>query len=319
MARFLKKELGRLDLKKLFEIVEAARFTDRNGKTSFRGDQFFEAEAILSGAIDINPEIRGSTRESIRIRGIREACKKDPLTTSSLLGAVKRAEFEHLQKTLTRFVVLGNISIDPQIEVRPRRLNRGKIYISFPQKFPGSFERHSEMDGFLRSHGASLGRLFRASVWARTPDGAMDRVHWELDLLRGFWNIALTHGERRYFNSHRQPMNRVLTGPAYSVYFPNGRSAEKQRFWFEPGYPVHTDIFRDPVQEWPEVERFEKRNRRLLGLLTKGKYQSVVGTALVRYSRALDSTIWDTAVPLTFMQSRGGVEEEYPLGWGQVV
>jgi len=26
-----------------------------------------------------------------------------------------------------------------------------------------------------------------------------------------------------------------------------------------------------------------------------------------------------TAVPLTFMQSRGGVEEEYPLGWGQVV
>lgn len=298
MARFIDKKLNRIDLTELFAQIKEAREVDAEGNVNFKGDRFFQTEAILSGAIDLNPEIRGISRERVKIQGIRKACKDEDLSESSLIQSVKEAEVEYLGKPKQRFVILGNLTINPALDLTSRYFRKNGVSISFPSYRPPKFQTHPEVETFLgsRSMGNHFGRFFRASVWARTPEDAAVRALTQMDVLRALWNIALTRNQRRYFNYQRQPLNNILMGPTYTAHDPTGALAEKNRYWFEPGYCYNADIFRDPFRKWSGVENYERAFRLKLARLPTEKYRDKVASALIRYVRALDGTIWEDAI-----------------------
>jgi len=295
MARFIEKKIKRLDFANLFAIIGEARSLDTSGNVNFSGERFFEAEAILSGAIDLNPEIRGSSRESVKIQGIREACKDEDLNKESLLNAVKQAELEYLRKPKQRFTVLGNLTIQPSIRLSSRHFRAHGIRISFPPNRPSNFEKHREVETFLGPRPPSFGRHFRASVSARTPEGAVTRALSQLDILRALWNISLTRNQHKYFNYQRKPLNSIVVGPVYTAHTPRGALAERRRYWFEPGYCYDADIFRDPFRKWHAAEEYERAVRRQLIRLPT-KYRDTMTSALIRYVRALDGTIWEDVI-----------------------
>ena len=128
-------------------------------------------------------------------------------------------------------------------------------------------------------------------VSARTTNEAGALALDQLDLVRGIWNFWKNRGTWiRKSSGSRSPVNSIILGPIHTLHTPSGALATES-WWYEPSYRGSVNLYKDG-ERIKKMMAFTKLVRRHLQLIP---YRETVESAIIRYTRALDSRDWNYA------------------------
>lgn len=135
-----------------------------------------------------------------------------------------------------------------------------------------------------------------AAAWVftggRSVYEAAERALDALDLRRAIWNFSLNRGLwRRTTHERRRPVNRVIPGPVHSLHHPDG-SLASETDWYEHDYvePIIGGLLQG---RW---RRAECEDGEIGKLLSFSAYREEIQRFLIRYTRALDTREWESAL-----------------------
>jgi len=119
----------------------------------------------------------------------------------------------------------------------------------------------------------------------RTAHDAGEAAMDALTLVRALWNLQINMGTSWGRTSgYRPALNRILSGPGYTVHHANGQLAAEP-FWYEKLYSPMVGSDRFLHKNWFTIDR----NRQFWQRRLKGcKYRDRLERALCRYALALD-------------------------------
>lgn len=128
-------------------------------------------------------------------------------------------------------------------------------------------------------------------VSARTTNEAGALALDQLDLVRGIWNFRKNRGTWiRKSSGTRSPVNSIILGPIHTLHTPSGALATES-WWYEPSYRGSVNLYRegDRIKKMTVFTKLVRRH------LQRIPYRETVESAIIRYTRALDSRDWNYA------------------------
>ena len=87
------------------------------------------------------------------------------------------------------------------------------------------------------------------------------------------------------------PVNTIITGPLSTVHYPDGNPVSSL-YWYEPQYPDVPKIKWINENAYKELSQFKKW---VTNAVRRISYKDIIIRAIVRYSRALDSTDFESS------------------------
>lgn len=273
--------------------LEKNKTIDANGQVSIQGFEFSEYTSVLGSMIHFNREIPEIERRKIINQSTFAAAVK-VLTPDRFLAEITKREKSYLAAPKTRFRLVTSISMQhPKV---PLLLRFKEIELSFGwrQNKAITTARRTILDqtkdtviGGLPSSYESVSVL----VSARTKNEAATLAQDQLDLVQGIWNFWKNRATFiRRSSGLRNPVNSIILGPIHTLHTPLGALATDS-WWYESSYRGSVNVYKDGGRI-DKMTAFTKLVRRLLQRIP---YREIVESAIIRYSRALDSRDWNYA------------------------
>jgi hypothetical protein len=222
------------------------------------------------------------------------------ITKDTLTAQINKWERACALRPTRKFVLATSLSaryfpLLTRTEVARHRITFGdRLPKRFHEEHEKAWERVRDLVfGELPQWGPSTQRYstVRVSVQARSDVEAVESALDALDLLRGIWNLYFNvSSPARSSFGKRQPVNRLVLGPVYSLHEPSGKFAT-DRLWYPADYvgPLRPMLLK-PF--WKRLHEFEKLIRKYL---PRSQYTEDIEVAIRRYTRTLDSRHWNTA------------------------
>lgn len=273
--------------------LERNKTIDANGQVSFHGFEHSEYTSILGSMIKFNREIPELERRKIIIKSTFVAAAK-VLTPDKLLAEIIRQEKSYLAIPKTRFRLITSISLQhPKVPVLFRFKN---IELSFGwrQNKTVAASRNIILDRAKSSIIGGLPSFYESVsvlVKARTNNEAATLALDQLDLVRGIWNYwenRVVH--IRNSSGLRTPVNSIILGPIHTLHASSGALATES-WWYESSYRGSVNIYKNG-DHLAKMKLFTKIVR---SHLQRSAYREIVESAIIRYTRALDSRDWNYA------------------------
>jgi hypothetical protein len=278
--------------------------------------------AVMHSAVEFRewvPEFeRGEIfRDAVDAVG-QAAGAKGKITSKALIWQVSQLERRFLQLPRRRFVMATSLTmrhtdVPRRVDLSGCRITfrpylTGRISLEhrkaaeersdlFPNGLPGTYSTPPTRE-FAQKWISVPPRLaytaVRVSVWARSEHEAWEVANDALDLLRGLWNMALLLGKLGppFPEGRRRPVNPIVRGPLHTLHTPSGKLAGGL-FWYEPIYAGPVEAPSPGTIYRSQMTKFEKDARRYL---TRSPYRDKVEDVIRRYTRALDTRDWNTAL-----------------------
>lgn len=270
----------------------------QNGNVTFQGFQFQELSVLIQSILNLPPEIPEIDAKRCIIKAIFSAGKKGVIKHDSILRELNKEFRDYFNLPINRFVLVTTISVDLPSEKKSWILKINGKTIILEKRLPKTF-RDSAKD--LIYHASK--RLFakppnnytpiRVFVSARTPDDAANKAINDLDFIRGLWNLILNMKTiRRHTQGIAKPVNKIVLGPIHTLHKPNGQMAVENVWWYEPNYLGTVKLSRLDKSDWLLINKNFPALRRKLKSHT---YSNEIIEAILRYTRALDESIYTTA------------------------
>jgi hypothetical protein len=280
----------KIDLRVLAEQVEAAKVINAAGKPSFEAFALQDMEAVLQTSLDFDPGVPQHERHEMIHDGIFAAGAKGVITKESLLVAIGRLERAYLKVNNRQFHVLASLSLKHGKHLAS--LDVGGVRLSFHSGIPRRYE--IPVAGGVMNWPQELVpaeyAVVVAKATARTPYEAFEVGSTALEQLRAHWNFALNRAvARRFFSPGDRPVNSILPGPYYTVHASDG-SLALQTYWHNRQYRRFPTI--DLANGWPALT---KNGKMIRHMLRAHPYAGELGSAFLRYVRALDGTDFTAA------------------------
>ena len=278
MSRDLKAEIK---LEVIADLLEKVRVP----AGGFQGLWFDDLEQAFAVHAVIDEQASERDKVGIARQTIFEVAKRGTITAARLKSELARRCQDFRDQPRVPYVLVSSLTMRHFRGLRKKRL--GKWGLSFsdglPRRFDRSFLRQHPMSKYFRYEEGNV-RL-QLSGRARSINEAFETATEELDTLRGIWNLYLNQGAWPGGSvPENEPINKIRLGPLHTLHKPSGKPAAE--IWWYDLFPA-----RDPFppafeREWPKLERWESRVRRVLRRQPMG---TELRGVLVRYARALDS------------------------------
>lgn len=266
-----------------------------DGYVTFEALKSSDIYLILASMLDLNSEIPREQYIGLVFRSALKAALTAEITGKSLLKCICEFETQYLRQPILPYRFATNISMKLPIVPKTFQVHGSSISVGWQsgKKVEQSRENLIAVNRNLVLGALPLGyATVGVKVSARASPEAATKALDDLDFLRGIWNLwPQGRIDRRFsFGSKRQPINRFVLGPFYTLHNLDGSSAN-DFCMYEPGYhgPVPVWENSDLVQDlfW-----YTNAYRRNLESIT---YRNVIVSALIQYVRALDSWDWDSS------------------------
>lgn len=275
-------------------------------KASFSGFEYNEYIQVLKSMIDVDEGISQEIAHGLIVNGFHEAAKKQELTKSSVISAVKKAVREHLGKPSEPYWLLTTVNINFSNDL-PRYSING-CTISFYKQIPKKYRKArnavlSEVSSWLTDRDESFSYYVVAHVADKTAHEAVEKMLDAIDLLRGIWNLHINKSMVLSFGGRKKPINQIILGALHTLHDKKGKKVS-DTFWYEPEhYKGHSKV--DFSKNSYKTLEFTKNIRKAL---RKNTYGKDVESAIIRYVRALDSQdynavfikLWSVLESLTY-------------------
>jgi hypothetical protein len=282
----------RKQLQALIKRLLLNRASQPGKPVAFRGNELELAISILDSAVKLKPGIPEADYRVLIRGGLLAAfgeAKPNPTTLEEYLG---RFEAEYLKKPEQKYILATSMGITNYYGEKTKLING--VGISLRDVLPRRFDRtpiNEDVQKIVGDVPLNTVQLL-ATVSARTPSAAFESVQKSVDLLRGLWNYILispTITVWRY-GGPPEPINRILPGVLHTLHKPNGTLAAGG-VWYEPEV-IKTNRVYTADGQWLVVQ---KKANKLFARLRSIKYGADLEIAIVRYTRALDSTDYDAS------------------------
>lgn len=278
----------------LTERIEQTKSVSGDGKASFSGFAHTEHMSVLASMLRLNVEIPENEARRLLNRACFAAAAAGKVTPDSLLAHADALERTYLSSPKGRFRLITSISA--AFSSSPVAIRSGTAELCFGLRPSRRAERiHAEkVKDAEHSIYGSLPTFYapvHALVSARNPDEAATQALDQIDLFRAIWNFWKNRSQNiRISSGKRAPVNTLILGPLHTLHTLNGQLATDE-WWYEPTYL-------GPVSVWSDSQRQAKmleftKNVRLQ--LRRLPYRQFIETALIRYTRALDSRDWNSS------------------------
>lgn len=242
----------------------------------------------------LNNEIPNNEARKLLDRACFVAAATDKVTPDTLLAHAEVLEKKYLSTPKSRFRLVTSISAD--FLSKPVVVRHGTTEVCYgrvPIRSAASAHSKKVKEAEHSIHGSlpSFYSPVSVLVTARNPDEAATQAINQVDLYRGIWNFWKNRTQGIRISSGKpSPVNSLILGPIHTLHSPNGELAT-DAWWYEPTYLGPVNIWREPRHRL-ELAKFTKNIRTSLRKLP---YRSVIETALIRYTRALDSRDWNSS------------------------
>lgn len=265
----------------------------------FDGD-YENGVAILASLGDFNPEIPDLERVEIARRALLDSVRARSLAAADVLTRLRAGESRYLKQPKRLLALVCELSVSWEPALRPIRV--GEATIRFLRRRPPSVSMPTGATGDNAHHGRrpSFYTTVRVTVRARCANEAYSVATERLDLIRALWNLRLNHRAWRWGGGKPQPINRIVSGPIFTVHEESGAPAEDS-YWWDASY-VEPRASERLGQQLPKLRSFEAMARKGL---RKSPIASLLKRVLLRYVRALD----DSDMRVAFLQLWGALEE----------
>lgn len=271
------------------------RRVDSAGKATFEVSHFSLdlPWSILADLLILDERIPELERQRIVRDAVFAVAARAPLTAKNFLAGVSKLEGGYLDQPLTRYIVLGQVSIAEADDLHGART--AAAHISFPRTVPEVMakawsENAERLASYLHSPRPNGYRWFRVSTRERSLVAALDTALRDMRLLVGMWNLSLNYlAGSRISMSVRRPVNGILLSPIYTVC--NPADLANAEGWYEPDYVGPVSALRlltksSTMNKWTDTWR--RSLRRI-------PYRSSVETWIRSYNSALDDAMFDTS------------------------
>ncbi|EHR70693.1 hypothetical protein BurJ1DRAFT_1834 [Burkholderiales bacterium JOSHI_001] len=286
---------GEVDLSVLTELIEKTKTLQGDGTVSFQGFAHTEHLAILNTFVRLNSEIPESEGRRLINKACFETAADGKVTAEALLKRINRLERTYLATRKKRFRLVTSISIGSL--KNPIIVKTSDCHITYGWKSSqtAGTERAKKILDASRSingHPPNNYAAVSCIVSARNPEEAATIALDQIDIFRSIWNLWLNRGLGiRISSGRRQPVNSFRLGPIHTVHLPSGRLATDE-WWYDPN-------FTEPMRPWHQPQRIANMmlfTKRVRTSISKLPYRPQIEAALIRYSRALDLSDWNSSI-----------------------
>lgn len=274
--------------------VEKTKTIDAAGKASFHGFAHTEHVSILASMLQFNREIPEIERRKIINLSTFAAAVSGKITPDSLLAEVSIREKQYLATSKSRFRLVSSISISNLTAPVILRLQRSQLCFGWRPNKTTAISRSKLVDDAKTTITGDVPMFYStvsALVTARAKNEAAALALDEIDLIRGIWNLWKNRASGiRISSGTRTPVNAFILGPIHTLHTPAGKLVT-DNWWYEPSY-------RGPISVWRDkngTTRMLAFTQHVRGLLRRLPYREIITSALVRYTRALDSRDWNNS------------------------
>ena len=280
--------------KVITDRIEKTKNINEDGKASFHGFAHTEHVSILLTMLCLNQEIPDIERRKIINLATFAAAASGTLTPESLRAEVTAHEKRYLATPKIRFRLVSSISLSLGATPLVLRIKDSQLCFGWKPNKTTSANRTNILVDAKSSITGDLPSFYTpvsALVSARTNNEAAAKALDQIDLIRGIWNLWKNRNSSiRISSGARSPVNSFILGPIHTLHSPSGMLATNA-WWYEPSYRGPISVWQDGSHAAKMLE-FTLRVRKLLRHLS---YRDVIESALIRYTRALDSRDWNYA------------------------
>lgn len=277
----------------VLDRIENNKTIDANGKVSFHGFEHTEHTSILGSMIHFNREIPEIERRKIINLSTFAAAEK-AITPESLLKEINKQEKSYLAKPKTRFRLVTSISMQHPKVPLTFRLQETELSFGWRQNKTISTVRNNVLVDAKDTIVGGMPIFYEsvsALVSARTKNEAAVLALDQIDLIRGIWNFWKNRGTWiRKSAGPRSPVNTIILGPIHTLHTQLGALATES-WWYETSYRGPVNVLRNGshIDEMTLFTRLVRRH------IQRIPYREKIESAIIRYSRALDSRDWNYA------------------------
>lgn len=277
----------------LTERIEKLKSVSSDGTVSFSWFAHTEHSSILASMLRLNGEIPENEARRLVNRAYFDAAAIGRVTPESLLAHADALERTYLSTPKSRFRLITSISAN--FASSPVAIRNGTAELRFGRRPSRSAERiHAEkIQDAEHSIYGSLPTSYapvHALVSARNPDEAATQALDQIDLFRAIWNLWKNRSHSiRISSGKRSPVNTFILGPLHTLHKLNGQLATDE-WWYEPTYLGPVSVWRDA----PRLAKMLEFTKNVRLQLKKLPYRPLIETALIRYTRSLDSRDWNS-------------------------
>lgn len=277
--------------------IEKTKSITTDGSTSFSGFEHTDNVAILTSMLNLNREIPEVECSKIINKAIFIAGAKGAISSESILREVSSLESAYLGQSMQPFRLITSLSLVLPLSPKIFNIGASRISIGWRANRKTAMARSEVIQSARSTVSGDLPSLYTPvaiTVTARSKNEAATKALDDLDLLRAIWNLWKNRAYKtRISSGARSPVNAIILGPIHTLHKLNGERAT-DAWWYEPGYRGPINVWRD-ASCVPSMFIFTKSFRNRLRNLP---YQEEIVSALIRYTRALDSRDWN----YTFLQ-----------------
>jgi hypothetical protein len=277
----------------VIDRIEKNKKIDSNGQVSIHGFEFSEYTSILGSMIHFNREIPELERRKIINQSIFAAATK-VLMHAELIAEITKREKSYLATPKTRFRLVTSISMQhPKVPLL-FRFKETELSFGWRQSKTISTARNIVLDQERNAIDGGIPNFYESVsvlVSARTKNEAAELALDKLDLIRGIWNFWKNRATWiRRSSGSRTPVNSIILGPIHTLHTPSGTLAT-ENWWYESSYRGSVNVYKDGTR----VEKMVLFTKLVRSHLRRIPYRETVESAIIRYSRALDSRDWNYA------------------------
>lgn len=274
-------------------IEKLARIRTLDGeKVSFSGFEYNEYISVLGSMIDLDEGFSTVVANGLIVKGFHEAAKKQELTTKSVISSVKKVVREHLGKPDEKYWFVTTLNIHTRNDLPNYMINGCSVrfYKNLPKKYTETRKGFlKQVSSWLVDKDDSFSHYLIAQTSEKSAHDAVEKMLDAIDLLRGIWNLHTNKVMVLSFGGRTKPVNEITLGALHTLHDKNGLKVG-DTFWYQPHHFEGANKV-DFSKNSYKTLKFTKNVRRAL---SKNKYKNDVETAIVRYSRALDSSDYNS-------------------------
>lgn len=273
-----------------FERLNRAR-TQKDNKVSYEALASVFWNSLLSTSIKFDEKIPQAVRDSIVTSALFSPTSDGKINSQKFWEAVETKEREYLKKQKEEFYLLTNILISGTLPFKKIKIRDSFIYLGINNKKYCRRSLATRIKSMFPKH-KDGGVYFLIKTAARSPLEAGDIALYDLDILRGIFNLLLGYAKMTIIESHpsSKPINCVNLGDIHTLHYKDGKLAFED-FWYELNDFPNREVYNiSPKSEKVRKQTFKMIKRILLSVdLKEDVYE-----AIVRYTQALDHRNYDS-------------------------
>jgi hypothetical protein len=274
--------------------MEKDKSVGPDGKISFKSFAHTQYVAILCSMVKLSWEIPDIEKRRLILRSGFVTGGSGVITPARLLREICEQERKYLSDPKRRFRLLTSLSAQLTGSPLTYRMRDSVVCFAWRSTRATTKSRAALIDDANYSIKVEVPSWYSPTsvlVSARNHHEAAAKALDRLDLIRAIWNYWNNRSRHLRISSGRQnPVNAFILGPIHTLHMPDGSPAT-DAWWYEPSYRAPVDVWRD-THHLPKMLAFAGKTRTQLRRLP---YRDTIISALLRYSRALDSNDWNTA------------------------